>query len=215
MAISARFPTISMIVQMTFQNPTTSIFRNHLGKQWASHQEEIPSLQHLEHESQQLHLLLCRRNPYCLSVGRSILSRRRWMNGSLRRWHPRRYPIKRLNDWIHLLVYILTRGRIQTKPVSNGLHGKLEICGDMGPLLSTWQASSSAQNTTPRKPFQAFWWWTWHMWILYLSIMQCLWIPLPRMQWKQPRVIVVAMRTLPGLIQPRETQTLHVPTCQC
>jgi len=59
------------------------------------------------------------------------------MNVSLRRWHPRRYPIKRLKDGIRPLMDIFTRGRIQTKLVSNWLHGMLEICGDMSPLLTT------------------------------------------------------------------------------
>jgi len=148
---------------MTFRNPTTSLVGDHPGRQWASGHQMIPLRQHLENESQQLNYLLRRRSPYILSVGRSILSRRRRMNPSLRQWHPRRYPIKCLNDWIRPLMYIFTRGRIQTKPVSNWLHGKPEICGNMSPLLTTWQASSSAQYTTPRQPFQAFWRSSWHM----------------------------------------------------
>jgi len=44
--------------------------------------------------------------------------------------------------------------------------------------------------------------------------MQSLWIPLPRMQWRPPRFIVGGRRILPGLIQPRETQTLHMPIFQ-
>jgi len=59
------------------------------------------------------------------------------MNLSVCRWHPGRYPIKRLKDSIRLLMYTFTKGWIQTKPVSNGLHGMLEICGDMSPLLTT------------------------------------------------------------------------------
>jgi hypothetical protein len=39
-------------------------------------------------------------------------------------------------------MYVFTRGRIQTKPVCNWLHGKLEIWADMSPLLTTGQASS-------------------------------------------------------------------------
>jgi hypothetical protein len=43
-----------MIVEMTFQNPTTSLFGDHPGQQWASSHQKIPSRQHLENESQQL-----------------------------------------------------------------------------------------------------------------------------------------------------------------
>jgi len=44
--------------------------------------------------------------------------------------------------------------------------------------------------------------------------MGCLWVPLPRMRRRPPRFIVGGMRKSPGLFQPRETQTLHVPTFQ-
>jgi len=44
--------------------------------------------------------------------------------------------------------------------------------------------------------------------------MQCLRIPLPWMQWRPPRSIVGGMRKSPGLIQPRETQTLDMPMLQ-
>jgi len=150
MTISGRYPTITINIEMTIQNLTMSLFGDHPGKQWASGHQQIPSRQHLENQSRQLNLVLRRPNPYILSVGRSILSRRRRKNASLRRWHPRRYPIKRLNDWIRPLMYTFTRGRIQTKPVSNWLHGKLEICGDMSPLLTRWQASLPVQNSTRR-----------------------------------------------------------------
>jgi len=53
-----------MIVEMTFQNLMMSLFGDHPGKQWASGHQKIPSHQHLENESQQLNLLLRRRN-YC------------------------------------------------------------------------------------------------------------------------------------------------------
>jgi len=166
MTIPARNPTITMIVEMTFHNPTTSLFGDHARKQWANGHLNITSRQHLENESQQHDQLRRRRNHYILSIGRSKLSRRRRMNASLRRWQPRTCPIKRLNDWIRPLINRFTRGRIQTKPVSNWLHGKREICGDMSPLLTTWHASSSAQNTTPRQPFLAFQRWSWHVWSL-------------------------------------------------
>jgi len=149
-----------------------------------------------------------------MSVGWSIFSRSRRINASRRRWHPSRYPIKRLNDWIRPLMYIFSRGRIQTQLVSDWLHRELEIYRDMSPLLTTWPASSSAQNTWPRQPFRAFRRWSWHVWDLLLSIIRCLWIPLPRMRWRPPRFIVGGMRKSPGLIQPRETQTFHVPTFQ-
>jgi len=40
------------------------------------------------------------------------------------------------------------------------------------------------------------------------------WIPSSQMRWSPPRFIVGSMRKMPGLIQPREAQTLHVPTFQ-
>jgi hypothetical protein len=43
-----------MIVEMTLQNPTTSLFGSHPGKQWASGHHNIPSSQQPENESQQL-----------------------------------------------------------------------------------------------------------------------------------------------------------------
>jgi len=54
MMISAQYPTISIIVEMTLQNPTTSLLGDHSGKKWASGDQIIPSRQHLENESQQL-----------------------------------------------------------------------------------------------------------------------------------------------------------------
>jgi hypothetical protein len=75
---------------------------------------------------------------------------RRLMNMSLGCWHWRWYLIPRWDNWISPLRYIFSRGRIPMKPVSNWWHGKLEICIDMSPILSVWQASSSARNTTPR-----------------------------------------------------------------
>jgi len=135
--ISTQYPTITMIIEMTIHYPTTSVFGDHPRMQWASAHQKIPSRQHLENESRQLNQLLPRRNPHVLQVKRSIFSRRRRMNVSLHRWHPSRYPIMRLNDSIRQLMYIFTRGRIQTKPVSNWLYRNLEICGDMSPLLTT------------------------------------------------------------------------------
>jgi len=153
MTISTWFLTLTMIFAMSIQNPMTILFGDHPGKNWASGHQKIPSPQHLENGWRQLNWHLHRRSPYNLSVRWSILSRRRRMNESLRHWHRRRYPMKRLNDWIQPLMYIFSRGRIQTKPVSNWLHGTLEICGDISTLLTMWQASSSAQNhTTPRQP---------------------------------------------------------------
>jgi len=43
-----------MIVEMTFQNPTMSLFGDHPRKQWASGHQKIPSHQQLENELQQL-----------------------------------------------------------------------------------------------------------------------------------------------------------------
>jgi len=59
------------------------------------------------------------------------------MNVSLCHWHPRWYSIKHLNDLIRPQMYIFTSGRIHMKPVSNRLHGQLEICCEIGPLLTT------------------------------------------------------------------------------
>jgi len=85
-------------------------------------------------------------------------------------------------------MYISSRWRIQTKPMSNWLHGKLEICGDISPLLMMWQALTLMQNWMPWQPFHAFWRWSWHVWSLQLSIMQWLWISLPGMGWRPPRL---------------------------
>jgi len=71
--------------------------------------------------------------------------------------------MKRLNDSIHPLIYVLTRARIQTKLVSNWLDGKLAISGDKSPVLMKCQALLLAQNPTPRQPFQGFWRWSWHV----------------------------------------------------
>jgi len=84
------------------------------------------------------------------------------MNVSLHHWHLRWYWIKHLNDWIPPLMYIFSRRRIQMKPVSDWLHGKLEICGNISPLLTMWQPSSSAQNTMPRQLIPAFCQFSWH-----------------------------------------------------
>jgi hypothetical protein len=54
MTISARHLTISINVPMTIQNPTTSLFGDHPGKQWRSSRQKIPSPQHLENKAQQL-----------------------------------------------------------------------------------------------------------------------------------------------------------------
>jgi len=160
MTFSERYLTIPTIVEMTNQNQMTSLFGDHPGQLWASGHEMIPSRQHLENKSRQHNSILCQRTPCILSIGRSISFRRRSMNGSPWCWHPRWYPIKRLKGWILPLMCILTRGTIQTKLVSNWLHGKLEIYGDMSPLLTTWHASSSVQNRTPRQPFQAIRQWS-------------------------------------------------------
>jgi len=136
--ISARYPTIPMIVTMTIQNLMTSHFGEHPGHKWPRGHRKIHSRQHLENESRQLNQLLCQRYPYILSVGRSILSQRRKMKASLHRCRPRRYLIKRLNDSIRPLMYILKRGGIETQAVGNWLNGKLEICGDISPLLMMW-----------------------------------------------------------------------------
>ena len=98
MTFSARYLTMTMIVEMTVQNLTTSLFSDHPGKQWVSGHQKIPSCQHLEMELQQLIEVLRQHNPYILSIGRAILSRRRRMNGSVHRWHPRWYPMQHLNE---------------------------------------------------------------------------------------------------------------------
>jgi len=150
MTISAWYDTLPKIIMMTIQNPMTSHFGKHPGKQLVSGPEKIPSYQHLENESQQLYSLLGLRNPYILGVRRSILPWRRRMNTSLRRWHPRRYSISHLDNWLRLLMYMLGRDRIHMNPLSNWLCQKLQACCEMTRVSMTWQASSSAQNTMPR-----------------------------------------------------------------
>jgi hypothetical protein len=54
MTISARYLTISILVAMTIQNPTTILFGDHPGKQWRTSRQKIPSRQHLENKAQQL-----------------------------------------------------------------------------------------------------------------------------------------------------------------
>ena len=71
-----------------------------------------------------------------------------------------------LNVCIRPLMYIFTRGSIQTKLVSNWFQGTVESWGDSIPLVTKWQATSSGQNTMPRQPFQAFRSWSGHMWSL-------------------------------------------------
>jgi len=97
MMMSAWYLTISMIVMMTIQNPTTSLFCDHPAKQWATGHRKCCSRQHLLHESRELNQFPCRCNHFILSIRRSILSGRRMINTSLRRWHARKYPIKHLN----------------------------------------------------------------------------------------------------------------------
>jgi len=140
MMISARSVTITMIVEMNIQNPTTGLLGDHPGNRCASGHRKIPSPQHWYNESWWLIHLLCRRNPNILSIGRSISSWRRRMKASMHRWHPRRSPITQLNVWIRPLMSISTSGRSQTKPGSNWMNGKLDIWGDMSPLLTIWQA---------------------------------------------------------------------------
>ena len=135
--ILARYPTTNMIVETTIQNPTTSLFRYHSGKQWASGQQQISSQQHLKSKSHQLLWLKRWRNSFILRVGRSIFSVKRRMNASLGHWYPRTYRISCLNDLIRLLLYIFTRGRIQMKSVSNWLHGELDMCGGISTVLMT------------------------------------------------------------------------------
>jgi len=212
MMIPARCMTIRMIFTITIQNPMMSLFSDHPGTHWVCGHQMIPSRQHFESKLGQLNPLLPRCNPNILSIGRVVLSWSWTMNGSLRCWHPRRYLITRFNDWIHLLVYIVTRGRIHTKPVSDWSHGKHEICGDMSPLLTSWQDSSLVPNRPTGQLFQAYWRWSWPVRSLSLSIPWCLWIFLPQMRWRLPRFIAGGMRKSRGLIQPRGTQMLRVPT---
>ena len=141
MTITAGYRTIRLIVEMTIQNLMTSLLGDHPWKQSESSLRRIPLCQHFENESRHLHLLLHWRNHYILSIGKSRLSQRTRMYTSLSHWYPRRYSITGLNDWIRPLMYIFTRGRIQTNPVSIWLHGKLKICGNMSTWLTTWQAS--------------------------------------------------------------------------
>jgi len=164
--ISAWYPTDSKHIKMTIWNPMMSLVGNHPGKQRASGHEHSASHQHFKNELWPLNQLQSRCNPYIPSISRSILCQRRWTNVSLRRWHPRRYSIKRLYNWIHPLMSIFTRARTEINVVSNWLHGKLKICGNMSTVVTMWQASSSEQNTMPWQLFQAFWQWSWHMWSL-------------------------------------------------
>jgi len=149
MTITTQYSTISMIVKMTIQHPMMSLFGDHPGEQYASGHQKILSHQLFENQLRQLNYLLHWSNPYILSVGSSVLSRRRRINAGPHRWHPRRYLIKCLNDWICLLMSIFTRGRIQTKPVSIWLHGQLEIQCNMSPWLTMCQASSSVLGVLP------------------------------------------------------------------
>jgi len=174
MRISAWYLKITMIVNMTIQNPTISLCSNYLGMQSQSGHQVIPSHQHLENELWQLHHLVSRHNPYIRAAGRCILPLRTRMNASLRHWHPRRYQIKHLNHWIGPLMSIFSGGMNQKKPVSNWSHGKLEICGNMSNLLTMWHASLSVQNTMRRQLIQPFRRWSWNVWSLLLSHMQCL-----------------------------------------
>jgi len=57
------------------------------------------------------------------------------MNVSLHCWHARRYPRIHLNGYVHPLIEIFTYRSRETKPVSNWLHGKVESCRNMSPLL--------------------------------------------------------------------------------
>ena len=43
-----------MIVEMTIQDPMTSLFGDHPGKEWSWGHQNIPSRQQLENKSQQL-----------------------------------------------------------------------------------------------------------------------------------------------------------------
>lgn len=54
MTISGWYPTITMMVEMNIQNPTTSLFADHTRMQWSSGHQKIPSRQHLENMSWQL-----------------------------------------------------------------------------------------------------------------------------------------------------------------
>jgi len=163
MGISAPYPTNTMIIEMTLHNPMRNLFGDHSWKQAATGEEMIPSCQHLEDESRQLNQVLLRWDSYILTVGRSGYSWKRRMNVIPHSCHPRRYSIKCVNNWIRQQMTIFIRGTIQTKPVSNWAHGTLEMCGDLNPLLTTWQASLAAQNTMPSPLFQEFWRWSWHM----------------------------------------------------
>jgi hypothetical protein len=115
--------TIKIILKMTFQNSITSLFSDYPGKKSASCNQKILSGQHLENVSRQLNWPWDWCNNYILSIRRSLLSQATRLYTSLRVWHLRWYSIKHLTDWILLLIYIITSGCIQTKQVSNWLHG--------------------------------------------------------------------------------------------
>jgi len=53
MMIPVQSPTISVIVEMTIQNPMKIMFSDHCEKQWATSHQMILSLQHLQNEWRQ------------------------------------------------------------------------------------------------------------------------------------------------------------------
>jgi hypothetical protein len=137
MTIPAWYQAITMIVMIKIQNPTTSIFSDHLGKQWASDDQRILSRRQFKIESQQPNLLRWQRTADILRVGRPIFSWRKRINTILCCLHHRWYPIQHFNDWISPQMVIFTRWRIQSKLVTNWVYGKLQIWGDVSPLLMT------------------------------------------------------------------------------
>jgi len=163
MTITVWYRTMTMIVAITIQNQNTSLYYDHPRKQWASGHQMFPPRQHLVHESWQLNQFLQQQNPYILIVGRYILSRRRRIKASLSRWDLRKYWIKCANDGIRPRMNKFTGEMIEVRAVSNWSHGKMEIWGDMSPLLKTWQASSSVQNALHTELSQVLQPWSWHM----------------------------------------------------
>jgi len=140
------------------------------------------------------------RHLYIMSVMKSTFPRRKMITSRICCWDATRYPIEHWNNSICPLLSTFTRGRIETKPVSNCLHAKLEICGDMSPLFTTWLTSSLTHNTPPRQLLQMFCRWSLYVWSLSLSIMRGLGISLPWMWSSPPRFIVGGMRKSPGLM---------------
>jgi len=159
-----------------------SLIGDHPEVQWSCGDQPTPSHQRSENLSQQFRWLLHWCNSNILSVRRYILSWRGIMNLILHGWHPTRSLIAQFNQWILLPMNIFISERMQTKPGKQSVHGQLETSWVMNPLLTTWQATLSAQIWTPRQLFQPFWLWSRNVEWLQRIIMGWFWIPLPQMR---------------------------------